>query len=341
MRPHRPSATSITSASPPVALRLIAAVLTSLGLVLAAASATPAHASGNCAGGAELVTHGTDGSTGDHRAVVLTAQSMEKDAAGWDHVAWQAADDVVLDAVVATAADGSTRQLPAEPSGVAEDVAAISFCGTVTASEQGAASTAVATDEDDETRIVAEIEPEMVVELDGPDDAASDGDPDAETELDTDTDPDADAGAGADPSHEPADDAADEAPAGAAADTQEPTVATTEPATDTTEPATDTQADDTPALEVEVVQTAQTTSADIEDTTLAMPATVPAAVSAAGDTGTGQSGALSPASWLIIAAAALTVAVAMALRSTRRQLGTAAATSTAQDTPARAGEGQE
>lgn len=79
-----------------------------------------------------LVTQRPTGTDGDASAVAITAQTLDAGLPGWSNVAWEAAPDVVLDAVQAADVDGHWRSLPATGSGdAAGGVTALRFCGTV------------------------------------------------------------------------------------------------------------------------------------------------------------------------------------------------------------------
>lgn len=80
-----------------------------------------------------LVTHSPQGSTGEERAVAITAQAIDlEEGTGWVNVAWEAAAGVDLTAVSIFGTDGDVRTLTEPgPSGSAVDVDTLVFCGTV------------------------------------------------------------------------------------------------------------------------------------------------------------------------------------------------------------------
>lgn len=110
----------------------VAVTLTAVSLVaMEAASAAAPEA---CT--PHLVTHSPDGSSGDERAVSITAQSLERGVEGWVNVGWEAAPGTLVTAVTITTTDGSTSTLTEEPSvGSASDVLELRFCGTAEGSD--------------------------------------------------------------------------------------------------------------------------------------------------------------------------------------------------------------
>ncbi|MFP4312648.1 MAG: hypothetical protein ACLFS9_11800 [Nitriliruptoraceae bacterium] len=155
-----------------------------------------------------LVTFTRDGTEGDAEAVALTSQALESGVAGWLHLSWQAAPDTDLTAVEVAHVDGSRSLLPAEATGTAYEVLALTFCGTTSeAAADGtvdggatvpadgaeasdgpdAASTASQTPasaQDDRTREEPEAEPPVAgTTTSGSDGAAADVEPEEDVEV--------------------------------------------------------------------------------------------------------------------------------------------------------------
>ena len=77
-----------------------------------------------------LITFTRDATTGDDRAVAITAQSIEQGAPGWEMVGWQSAAGTQLTAVLATDRAGGILHLGTAATGIAEQVTSLTFCGT-------------------------------------------------------------------------------------------------------------------------------------------------------------------------------------------------------------------
>jgi hypothetical protein len=77
-----------------------------------------------------LVTYTPTSTEGDARAVAITAQALERGVPGWTMVAWEAAAGTTVDAVHVTRSDGATETLVGAPTGSADDVAELTFCGS-------------------------------------------------------------------------------------------------------------------------------------------------------------------------------------------------------------------
>ncbi len=207
---------------PPRRHRTVPATATTLTVLVAAVLLFPGTATANAdtstSCGDPLVTYTRDGVDGDRAAVALTAQSIERGVAGWDHVAWSAAAGTMLTGVYATDGAGTVTWLDASATGTAEGVVALSFCGTsgpVTASAVGSPEAVVTpepepddgegdaegeggsedgseggseedTTPEDEVSIFIEFDPEAIIELDDAiteDDAeVADGDGDEATD---------------------------------------------------------------------------------------------------------------------------------------------------------------
>jgi hypothetical protein len=77
-----------------------------------------------------LVSFTVEGTTGDARAVALTAQALERGVEGWAMVAWEAAEGVEISSLTIVATDGGveTRTEGVER-GSAENVRELRFCG--------------------------------------------------------------------------------------------------------------------------------------------------------------------------------------------------------------------
>ncbi len=181
---------------PPRRRRTAPAAATTLTALVAAVLLLPGTALANADTSTScddpLVTYTRDGVDGDRAAVALTAQSIERGVAGWDHVTWSAAMGTTLTGVYATDAAGSVTVLDASATGTADGVVALTFCGSsgpVTASAVGPAEAVITpepepsesgseggseggSEEDttaeaeDEATISIEFEPEAIIELD-------------------------------------------------------------------------------------------------------------------------------------------------------------------------------
>jgi hypothetical protein len=77
-----------------------------------------------------LVTYTPTSTDGDARTVAITAQALERGVPGWTMVAWEAAAGTTVDAVHVTRSGGATETLPGAPTGSAEDVVELTFCGS-------------------------------------------------------------------------------------------------------------------------------------------------------------------------------------------------------------------
>lgn len=148
-----------TSRTPPARVSSTAAlavllVSTSTALL---APAGAAHAQEAADGGAattaacqdRLVTFHRGGTDGDAGAVAITAQRLQRDMDGWQLLAWQVEPGTTLTSVIATAADGSPRELAPAVDGAVEDVLSLTFCGSVAPAggrHQEAAPTAISPD---------------------------------------------------------------------------------------------------------------------------------------------------------------------------------------------------
>jgi len=143
-----------------------------------------------------LVTYTRDGADGDQAAVALTAQSIERGVDGWDHVTWSAASGTALTGVYATDLNGTVTALAASATGTANEVVALTFCGStrpVTLSatdpaeavvepeqddpdEDAGTSDGTGVDEEGDVSIHVEFEPEVIIELEDEDESEDGGD---------------------------------------------------------------------------------------------------------------------------------------------------------------------
>ena len=336
-------------------LRLVTGALAAASLLLvpvAAAAADGAARADTAACDDALVTFTRDGTTGDDRAVALTAQSIERGAAGWDMVGWESAPGTQLTAVVATDRSGEVRHLGVGRNGVAEQVTSLTFCGTVGAPSDADDTTEVDEEDDGRGKGRADDRAEVVADPPAqtrpPRQAASDTDDavakeparaDARKEDTSASAPDGDGApdrdARVDPTPEPSQ------TAGAKADTPNATRSQSSqdaPDTPTAAPGdgTDATGPDEDAEEVEVLGVRVVASPDVEDgadddagTTARDDATAARSdsrpVVAAAGSGAGRN--LLDSAWLLAAAiAAGIVAGGSALRVRRTAMATNTAT---------------
>jgi hypothetical protein len=77
-----------------------------------------------------LVSFTVEGTTGDGRAVAITAQALEQGVEGWAMVAWEAAEGTELASLTIVSIDGSVETRTEDVHrGSAEDVRELRFCG--------------------------------------------------------------------------------------------------------------------------------------------------------------------------------------------------------------------
>ena len=115
--------------------RLLVAIAATAFLLLPAIAAEAATGSDGCDDA--LVTFTRDGTTGDDTAVALTSQAVEQGVTGWEMITWQAAPGTSIRAILVTLRNGQLVEVPATDTGTVEDVAAITFCGTLSGAKDG------------------------------------------------------------------------------------------------------------------------------------------------------------------------------------------------------------
>jgi hypothetical protein len=83
-----------------------------------------------------LVTFTATRTTGDARAVAITAQAIEQGVEGWSMVAWEVADGTQVTSLTIVDADGRTEtRIEGIERGHAEDVLELRFCGSASPGE--------------------------------------------------------------------------------------------------------------------------------------------------------------------------------------------------------------
>ncbi len=83
-----------------------------------------------------LVTFRRDAVVGDGRAVAITAQALQREVDGWQLLAWEADPATTVTRILATGANGETRELPPMTTGTVQDVRSLTFCGSRDDSER-------------------------------------------------------------------------------------------------------------------------------------------------------------------------------------------------------------
>ena len=138
--------------------RLLVAIAATAFLLLPAIAAEAATGSDGCDDA--LVTFTRDGTTGDDTAVALTSQAVEQGVTGWEMITWQAAPGTSIRAILVTLRNGQLVEVPATDTGTVEDVAAITFCGTLSGAKDGDGSDEAANVVPDDPQDPAEPETE-------------------------------------------------------------------------------------------------------------------------------------------------------------------------------------
>ena len=154
--------------------RLLVAMAATAFLLLPAIAAEAATGSDGCDDA--LVTFTRDGTTGDDTAVALTAQAVEQGVTGWEMITWQAAPGTSIRAILVTLRNGEEVDVPAADTGTVEDVAAITFCGSLVDAPEG--------DGSEEAAVVVPEEPQAPAEPDTDDTATPDTDDTATPDTD-------------------------------------------------------------------------------------------------------------------------------------------------------------
>ena len=123
--------TQLTAALIAASLVTVLMVLTG-GALAATADPSVGDTSGALVADCEpLVAFTPTGADGDFRAVSITSQVLEAGQPGWVRISWQAADDTLVTRVEISHTASTTVLTDGDLStGVAEDVAKITFCGT-------------------------------------------------------------------------------------------------------------------------------------------------------------------------------------------------------------------
>jgi hypothetical protein len=125
-----------TTLTPRPAVAAAAAVMALTGLLLLPAAglaleaddaARASQATPDCE---PLVTFTTAGTSGDARAVAITAQALERGVEGWSMVAWEVAEGTGVSSLTIVTTDGrSETRTEGIERGSADDVRELRFCG--------------------------------------------------------------------------------------------------------------------------------------------------------------------------------------------------------------------
>jgi hypothetical protein len=111
-------------------------VLPAVGLALEEGGADDAGRAGTAPGCEPLVTFTTTGTSGEARAVAITAQALEQGVEGWSMVAWEVAEGTQVSSLTIVTTDGRTEtRTHGIERGSADDVLELRFCGRAAGAE--------------------------------------------------------------------------------------------------------------------------------------------------------------------------------------------------------------